>query len=122
MLFARKELRQVLFCQNDKTKEIDYYFKRSNKIELNVLFNGENKLKRLVDEHMGVTYIGFIRGVYSYTVDIIKGEEDNEYSMSFDVKKNKKVIQSDDCSPFYYYNHIDDVPYNQKMGHDFIFP
>jgi hypothetical protein len=66
---------------------------------------------------MGVTYYGFKRGAYSYIVDIINGAEQEEYTISFDIKKNNKVVQSDDClhssfrSTDITSKYISDVPY-----------
>lgn len=122
-----KVLRDVSFCQDNKSKEIKYHFSKSNKIELSLLFNGNNKLKRLVDTSIGVTYVGFRRGGYGYTVNIMNGEESNEYSMSFDVKRNDKVIQSDDCLTSYYSDEIDskyieNISFKSGAGNDFVFP
>jgi hypothetical protein len=118
--------REVSFSIDNVTKEINYIFKKAGKIELNVAFNEENKLKRLTDSKMGVTYYGFNRGKYSYVIDIINGDEKEEYTMSFDIKKNNKVIQSSDClqgsfrSDSIKNNYIVDVPY--VSDNDFIFP
>lgn len=118
--------REVSFSINNKSQEIKYEFKKSGKIELDVLFNDERKLKRLVDSKMGVTYYGFKQGEYSYVVDIINGVEKEEYTMSIDVKKNNKLIQSNDCLPSSFRNDnikskfITDVPYVNNG--EFIFP
>lgn len=89
--------RKVSLSIDNETKEINYSFEKDGKVELAVLFNEENKLKRLTDSKMGVTYFGFERGAYSYIIDIINGVEGEEYTISFDIKKNNKIIQSDDC-------------------------
>ena len=121
-----KSSAKVLLSINNVTKEISYIFKKSGKTELSVVFNNENKLKRLTDNKVGVTYYGFNRGKYSYVIDIINGAEQEEYSMSFDIKKNNKVIQSSDCLPGSFRidniksNYITDVPYADDD--DFIFP
>ncbi|MFU9139252.1 hypothetical protein [Erwinia tasmaniensis] len=121
-----KVSREVLLSINDKTKEITYTFKKEGKVELSVLFNEGNKLKRLTDSKMGVVYYGFNRGKYGYVIDIISGAEKEEYSMTFDVKKNNKIIQSNDCfqnsfrSDDIPNNYITDVPYVDSDN--FIFP
>lgn len=109
--------RKVSLSIDNKTKEINYSFEKEGKAELTVLFNEENKLKRLTDSKMGVTYYGFKRGAYSYIVDITNGAEQEEYTISFDIKKNNKVVQSDDClhssfrSADITSKYISDVPY-----------
>lgn len=117
--------REVLFSINNETQEVNYEFKKNGETELNVLFNERNKLKRLVDSKMGVTYYGFKRGQYSYVIDVINGAEKEEYTISFDVKKNNKIIQSSDCLPSSFRidniksEFITDVPY---VDDEFIFP
>lgn len=121
-----KVSREVLLSINDKTKEITYSFKKEGKVELSVLFNEENKLKRLTDSKMGVIYYGFNRGKYGYVIDVISGAEKEEYSMIFNIKKNKKIIQSTDClqnsfrSDDIPNDYINDVPYVEDDN--FIFP
>ncbi|MTH47707.1 hypothetical protein [Intestinirhabdus alba] len=110
--------KEVLFFINNKNKEIVYQFKREGKVELRVLFNENNKLKRLTDSKMGVTYYGFSRGAYSYVINVITGAEEDEYSMVFDVKKNNKIIQSNDCLPGSFINN--DIP-NYYMT-DIVYP
>lgn len=118
--------REVLFSIDNVTKEINYAFKKAGKTELSVAFNEGNKLKRLTDSNVGVTYYGFKRGKYSYVIDIINGYEKEEYTMSFDIKKNNKVIHSSDCLPGSFRsdsiknNYIVDVLYVDD--NDFIFP
>lgn len=118
--------REVSFAIDNGTREIKYEFKRNGKAELNVLFNEGNKLKRLVDSKMGVTYYGFKRGQYSYVLDVINGAEKEEYTMSFDIKKNNKIVQSSDCLPSSFRSDniksefITDVPFID--GDEFIFP
>ena len=118
--------RVASFSINNETKEINYVFKKAGRTELNVYFNEKNKLKRLVDNKMGVTYYGFNRGGYSYVVDIMNGSENEEYTMSFDIKKKNKVIQSNDCLPSSFRsddiksNYIVDVPY--VGSNQFVFP
>lgn len=118
--------REILFSINNDSQEISYEFKKNGETELNVLFNEKDKLKRLVDSKIGVTYYGFKRGQYSYVVDVINGAEKEEYTMSFDVKKNNKVIQSDDCLPSSFRSDniknkfITDIPYVDND--EFIFP
>ncbi|TPG55417.1 hypothetical protein [Ewingella americana] len=120
--------RNVSFCLNKKNQEINYYFKRAGKIELNVLFNIERKLKRLTDENMGVTYLGFSKGQFGYILSIINGAESEEYSMSFDIKKDNKIIQTTECSSNSYRSdnivskYIENIPYNSVKGNEFIFP
>lgn len=117
--------REVLFSINNETQEVNYEFKKNGETELNVLFDERNKLKRLVDSKMGVTYYGFKRGQYSYVIDVINGAEKEEYTMSFDVKKNNKIIKSSDCLPSSFRiddiksEFITDVPY---VDDEFIFP
>lgn len=117
--------REVLFSINNETQEVNYEFKKNGETELKVLFNERNKLKRLVDSKMGVTYYGFKRGQYSYVIDVINGAEKEEYTISFDVKKNNKIIQSSDCLPSSFRidniksEFITDVPY---VDDEFIFP
>jgi len=109
--------RKVSLSIDNETKEINYSFEKEGKVELAVLFNEENKLKRLTDSEMGVTYYGFKRGAYSYIIDIINGVEKEEYTISFDIRKNNKVVQSDDClhssfrSADITSQYITDVPY-----------
>ncbi|MEA4322545.1 hypothetical protein VBQ77_24515 [Klebsiella pneumoniae] len=91
--------KEASFFIDNITKEINYGFKRDGKTELKVVFNEGNKLRRTKDSKMGVTYYGFKRGKYSYVIDVIEGSEKNEYTMSFDIKKNGKIIQSSDCLP-----------------------
>jgi hypothetical protein len=91
--------RQVSFCLNDTTQEVSYHFRKSGKTELSVAFDNGNKLSLLKDERLGITYIGFLRGRYGYIFNVITGSEKNEYSISFDIKKDGKVIQSNDCAP-----------------------
>ena len=81
--------KEVLFFIDNITKEINYNFKRDGKVELNVIFNEENKLRRTKDNEMGITYYGFKRGKYSYVINVIDGAEKNEYTMSFDILKNE---------------------------------
>lgn len=118
--------KEVSFFIDNVTKEIIYGFKKDGKIELSIVFNEGNKLKRFKDNKMGVIYYGFNRGKYSYVIDIIDGSEKNEYSMSFDIKKNQKTIQSSDClansfrSDSIMSDYIIDIPYmNDK---EFSFP
>jgi len=118
--------KKVSFFIDNVTKEINYGFKRNGEVELSVVFNEGNKLRRMIDSKMGVTYYGFKRGKYSYIIDIIDGSERNEYTMSFDIKKDEKIIQSSDCLPGSFRSdiiiseYIVDVPYmNEK---DLIFP
>lgn len=94
-----KGSRQAVFTLNNDSQEINYEFIRSGKVELKVLFNEHNNLLRFYDHNMGVLYYGFKRGQYSYVLMVINGVEKEEYSMSFDVKKDNKVIQSSDCLP-----------------------
>jgi hypothetical protein len=91
--------RQALFTLDNSSQKISYEFIRNGKVELKVLFNEHNNLLRFYDHNMGVLYYGFKRGQYSYVFMVIKGVEKDEYSMSFDVKKDDKVIQSSDCLP-----------------------
>jgi len=120
--------RNVSFCLNKKSQEINYYFKRAGKTELNVLFNSKRKLERLTDKAMGVTYLGFSQGQYGYMLSIINGTESEEYSMSFDIKKGNKTIQTTECSSNSYRSnniiskYIDDIPYNPLKNEEFIFP
>lgn len=118
--------RIVTFSINNETKEISYYFKKAGKTGLCVKFNENNKLKRLVDNEMGVTYYGFNRGGYGYVINVMNGSEKEEYAMSFDVKKNNLIIQSNDCLPNSFRvgdiksDYIVEVPY---VGNDkIIFP
>lgn len=113
--------KEVSFFIDNITKEINYYFKRDGKTELSVVFNEGNKLRRIKDSKMGVTYYGFKRGKYSYIIDVIDGSEKNEYTMSFDIKKDEKIIQSRDCLPNSFRSdsiisdYIIDIPYvNEK--------
>lgn len=109
--------RDIEFSMNNKTKEINYKFRRGGKTELNVIFNEGNKLKRLTDSKLGVTYYGFKQGQYSYVINVMNGAEKEEYTMTFDVKKNNKIIQSDYCiPPSFRFNNIKsefiiDIPY-----------
>ncbi|WP_086873450.1 hypothetical protein [Kosakonia pseudosacchari] len=125
-LLPGEEGKQVTLSINNLTKEISYGFKRAGKTELKVVFNEENKLKRFTDSQMGVIYYGFRLGEYGYIIDIINGSEKNEYTISFDIKKNNKVIQSSDCLPNSFRSdnirsdYIDDVPnMNDRF---FVFP
>ncbi len=118
--------KEVSFFIDNVTKEINYNFKRNGKAELSVVFNEGNKLRRFKDSKMSVTYYGFKRGKYSYIIDVIEGVEKNEYTMSFDIKKNEKIIQSSDCLPSSFRSdniiseYIINVPYmNEKK---FVFP
>lgn len=119
-----KVSRKVLFYTNDK-KEIIYLFKREGKVELRVLFNESNKLKRFSDDKIGVVYYGFNRGGYSYVIDVITGAEEEEYSVVFDVKKNNKILQSNDCLPGAFVSndipneYITDVIYIDADGFNF---
>lgn len=118
--------RKVSFSINNETKSINYRFKKEGKLELTVLFNEGNRLRRLTDSKLGVTYYGFKRGGYSYVIDIINGTEGEEYAMSFDIKKNNKVIQSHDCLPNSFRSenitseYIKDIPY--VNDNNFTFP
>lgn len=118
--------KEVSFSIDNITKEINYDFKREGETELNIVFNEGNKLRRFTDSNMGVIYYGFKRGKYSYVINVINGTEENEYTMSFDIKKNERIIQSSDCLPNSFRSdsiisdYIVDVPYvNEK---NFIFP
>ncbi|ECE6509939.1 hypothetical protein DQD06_22665 [Salmonella enterica subsp. houtenae] len=117
--------RKVSLSINNETKVINYTFKKEGKVELAVLFNEGNRLRRLTDSKLGVTYYGFKRGEYSYVIDIINGTEGEEYKISFNVKKNNKVIQSQDCLPNSFRSdnitseYITDIPY---VDDDFTFP
>jgi len=117
---------EVSFSIDNVTKEINYGFKKNGITELSVIFNKKNKLSRFTDIKMGVTYYGFKRGEYSYVIDIVDGSEMNEYTMSFDVKKNGKVIQSRGCLPSSLRSdnikseYIVDISYINENG--FIFP
>ncbi|GJL41731.1 MULTISPECIES: hypothetical protein [Enterobacter cloacae complex] len=121
-----KLTRKVLFTIDNETQALNYTFKKDGKVELIVHFDAENKLKRLVDSKMGVTYYGFNRGKYSYVIDIINGAEKEEYTMSFDVKKDDKIVQSDDCLPSSFRNKnieskfITEIPYTDDDG--MVFP
>lgn len=94
-----KNSRHVIFTLDNSSQKISYEFIRNGKVELKVLFNEQNNLLRLYDHNMGVLYYGFKRGQYSYVLMVINGAEKEECSMSFDVKKDNKVIQSSDCLP-----------------------
>lgn len=118
-------VKEALFFIDNITKEINYNFKRDGKVELNVIFNEANKLRRTRDNEMGVTYYGFKRGKYSYVINVIDGSENNEYTMSFDILKNKRIIQSRDCLPSSFRSddivndYIVDIPYVNKNGYFF---
>ncbi len=94
-------------------------------MELRVLFNESNKLKRFSDDKIGVVYYGFNRGGYSYVIDVITGAEEEEYSVVFDVKKNNKILQSNDCLPGAFVSndipneYITDVTYIDADGFNF---
>lgn len=117
--------KEVLFFIDNITKEINYNFKRDGKVELNVIFNEANKLMRTKDNEMGITYYGFKRGKYSYVINVIDGAENNEYTMSFDILKNERIIQSRDCLPSSFRSddivsgYIVDIPYVNKHGYFF---
>ena len=117
--------RQAIFTLDNSSQKISYEFIRSGKVELKVLFNEQNNLLRLYDHNMGVLYYGFKKGQYSYVLMIINGVEKEEYSMSFDVKKNNKVIQSSDCLPSSFRSNdiksrfIREVPSNGNEEFDF---
>lgn len=117
--------KEVLFFIDNIIKEINYNFKRDGKVELNVIFNEENKLRRTKDNEMGITYYGFKRGKYSYVINVIDGAEKNEYTMSFDILKNERIIQSRDCLPSSFRSddivsgYIVDIPYVNKHGYFF---
>lgn len=125
--FQRNVSRKVSFCMDNETQKINYSFNKNGVDELQVLFDGENMLKRTIDSKMDVTYYGFNRGKYGYILNIINGKESNEYSMSFLVKKGKKVIQSNDCLDNSYKanditsKYIKDVPFKSADG-QFQFP
>ncbi|WP_052246233.1 hypothetical protein [Leclercia adecarboxylata] len=113
--------KEVLFFIDNVAKEINYSFKRDGKTELSVIFNEGNKLRRVKDSKMGVTCYGFKRSKYNYIIDVIEGLKKNEYTMSFDIKKDEKINQSSDCllgsfrSDSIISDHIVDVPYiNEK--------
>ncbi|EKS7192951.1 TPA: hypothetical protein ACNFPT_000965 [Enterobacter ludwigii] len=118
-------VKEALFFIDNVTKEINYNFKRDGKVELNVIFNEANKLRRTRDNEMGVTYYGFKRGKYIYVINVIDGSENNEYTMSFDILKNKRIIQSRDCltgsfrSDDIVSDYIVDIPYVNKNGYFF---
>lgn len=65
-------------------------------------------------------------GAYSYIIDIINGVEKEEYTISFDIRKNNKVVQSDDClhssfrSADITSQYINDIPYVDDDN--FVFP
>lgn len=117
--------KEALFIIDNITKEINYYFERDGKTELKVVFNEGNKLRRTNDSKMSVTYYGFKRGKYSYIIDVIEGSEKNEYTMSFDIKKNGKIIQSSDCLPNSFRSdsiisdYIIDIPYVNEERFNF---
>lgn len=118
--------RDISLSINSETKEIKYIIKRMGVIESISVFNEGNKLMRFTDSQMGITYYGFRLGEYGYIIDIINGSEKNEYTISFDIKKNNKLIQSSDCLPNSFRSdnirsdYIDNVPnMNDK---DFVFP
>ena len=117
--------KEASFFIDNITKEINYGFKRDGKTELKVVFNEGNKLRRTEHSQMGVTYYGFKRGKYSYVIDVIEGSEKNEYTMSLDIKKNGKIIQSSDCLPNSYRSdsvvndYIVDIPYVNEEGFNF---
>lgn len=79
--------RVITFMINKENKEINYTFVKEGKAELKVNFDGNKKLKQLVDNEMQVTYYGFNRGKYSYVINVINGSEKEDYTMSFNVKK-----------------------------------
>lgn len=118
---------KVSFCMDNETQKINYSFNKNGVDELQVLFDWGNMLKRTIDSKMNVTYYGFNRGKYGYILNIINGKEPNEYSMSFLVKKGKKVIQSNDCLNNSYKasditsKYIKDVPF-KSVGGEFQFP
>lgn len=97
-----RELKEVSFFLDNNQKEIIYNFKRNGKSELNVIFNERSKLKRLIDKGMGAIYYGFVRGSYSYVINIINGDEGEGYNISFFIKKGSRIIQSNDCLSGYY--------------------
>lgn len=119
--------RKVSFYMDNETQKINYSFNKNGVDELKVLFDEQNMLKRTIDSKMDVTYYGFNRGKYSYILNIIIGKEANEYSMSFLIKKGKKIIQSNDCLNSSYKarnitsKYIKDVPFN-SVGGEFEFP
>ncbi|MEW5291993.1 hypothetical protein ABW286_22920 [Erwinia papayae] len=119
--------RKISFYMNRETQKINYFFNKGGENELQVLFDKKNMLKRTTDRKMDVTYYGFNRGKYSYILNIINGKEVNEYSMSFLIKKGKKIIQSDDCLNSSYKasditsKYIEDVPFN-SVSSEFQFP
>ena len=118
--------RKVSLSINNETKTINYSFKKEGKLELAVLFNEGNRLRRFTDSKLGVVYYGFKLGGYSYVIYIINGTEGEEYAISFDIKKNNKVIQSHDCLPNSFRSdnitseYITDIPYVDDDN--FIFP
>lgn len=90
-----KVTRQISFCEDSETKNINYTFKRNGKVELNVLFNNKNKLQRWVDKATYTTYIGFSKGAYDYVLGV--PQEGPGVVAFFDIKKNGENIQSSDC-------------------------
>jgi len=118
-------VKEVSFFVDNITKEINYNFKRDGTVELSVIFNEANKLRRTKDNEMGVTYYGFKRGKYSYVINVIDGFEKNEYTMSFVILKNERIIQSRDCLPSSFRSddivsdNIVDIPYVNKNGYFF---
>ncbi|HCP7889929.1 TPA: hypothetical protein OFX50_000758 [Escherichia coli] len=91
--------KEASFFIDNITKEINYSFEKNGKTELKVVFNEGNKLRRTKDSKMRITYYGFKHGKYSYVINVVEGSEENEYTMSFDIKKNGRIIQSSDCLP-----------------------
>lgn len=119
--------RKVSFYMDKETQKINYSFNKNGEDELQVLFDEKNMLKRTIDRKMNVTYYGFNRGEYGYILSIMDGKETNEHSMSFLIKKNKKIIQSNDCLNNSYKamditsKYIKDMPFNSAPG-EFKFP
>ena len=117
--------KEASFFIDNITKEINYSFEKNGKTELKVVFNEGNKLRRTKDSKMRITYYGFKRGKYSYVINVIEGSERNEYTMSFDIKKNGRVIQSSDCLPSSFRSdsiiskYILDIPYMNEERFNF---
>lgn len=118
--------RAAVFCASSYKNESRYFLKNGDVIELEVKFNGKNKLKRWLDLGTYTTYLGFNKECYSYVIGI--PEEKPDAVAFFDIKKNGRVISTKKCSSNSFgekkfkNNSIDDVLDGVVRDNGFKFP
>lgn len=85
----------AVICINNSEGVSRYYFKRKNKVEFEVEFDSQKRLKRWVDLGTYSTYFGFNMGGYSCV--IIAPEEKPKAVALLEVKRHGKTISTQRC-------------------------